>query len=113
MEGVCVGVLHAIKFMGGERRCLLCCCCYVLFIWQLLHFFLSVWLLVCVPASLCSCVVQKLYLPVLEKDTVLRVEMFDHDAVNITSVKEMTALQVRNREACMAGGGGGVFVGCS
>ena len=31
----------------------------------------------------------------LEKDTVLRLEMFDHDAVNITSLKEMTALQVR------------------
>jgi hypothetical protein len=31
---------------------------------------------------------------VLEKDTVLRLEVFDHDAVNITSVKEMTALKV-------------------
>lgn len=36
---------------------------------------------------------EMLYLPVLEKDTVLRVEMFDHDAVNITSVKEMSALK--------------------
>jgi hypothetical protein len=50
---------------------------------------------------------QMLYLPVLEKDTVLRVEMFDHDAVNITSVKEMSALQVR---APPGGGGGRRFI---
>lgn len=29
--------------------------------------------------------VQTKYLPVLEKDTVLRVEVFDYDAVNVTS----------------------------
>jgi hypothetical protein len=49
------------------------------------------------PPSLCNhhaLLPQTLFLPVLEKDTVLRLEMFDHDVVNITSVKEMTALKV-------------------
>ena len=60
-----------------------------------------------------------LYLPVIEKDTILRLEMFDHDAVNITSLKEMTALQVGGGVVvCVCGGGGGagvcvcVGVGC-
>jgi hypothetical protein len=57
---------------------------------------------------------QMLYLPVLEKDTILRLEMFDHDAVNITSLKEMTALQVGGCVVvcvCVCGGRGGVGVG--
>lgn len=40
---------------------------------------------------------QVKYLPVLEKDTVLRLEMFDYDAVNVTSfagLKNMASLEV-------------------
>jgi hypothetical protein len=41
---------------------------------------------------------QLKYLPVLEKDTVLRLEMFDYDAVNVTSfagLKSAASMEVR------------------
>lgn len=58
------------------------------------------------PALLDAAVatLQMKYLPVVEKDTVLRVEVFDHDAVNVSSLASLrdTAMMKVWCDACVA-----------